>query len=723
MTVITIFLVGLVTVFILGWTAINRIDAAAVERETRVAERSFAAQAWNLEYEQRSVTFWDDAVLRLREGDMAWTAVNIGVWMQNYFGHDETYVLGPRGTSVYASRGGETIPADRFDEIAEEVIPVFRTLRGRMAEASMGMEDSNAAIGDISETAVLPGRGLGYIASVMPVLSDSGNVPQTPGTEFIHVVIRHLDQSLADKVAETFELRDPRFEPAGTPGSRDRLSIPILGPSGDVVAQYSWTILRPGRQILIEVLPALVVATLAGFLLLFNVVRHLLRTSHQLELREAQARFLSLHDALTGLPNRIYFDQRLTEALDALRKGGPPVTLLSLDLDRFKTVNDAMGHPAGDELLKQVSRRLTGLLRRDDMVARIGGDEFSVLVIGRLPPQELEDLCRRIIGSVSEPYALAVGPAHIGVSIGAVRCDTSDLGKDELLRRVDAALYQAKHSGRGGYRIFTEESEEIEKRCQEMEVDIRTALLQGKDLRLVYQPRVDSENRLVAAKALARWDHPVHGQLSPDIFVNIAEERGIISELGRFLMQKGMRFAADVGLPQLAFSISSRQFAQEGFADVVLTTAREAGLPTSRVALELTEDALVRTGAVADNLDALRAADVTLILRVTPDSDPAVMEKATGVNAIRLDRMLIARLGMDGANDALVKAFCTSARAAGLSIIAEGVESKGQRHRLAQLGCHLFQGFLLARPLEAAQLARLMTEMASPAAPRPDHCG
>jgi len=309
---------------------------------------------------------------------------------------------------------------------------------------------------------------------------------------------------------------------------------------------------------------------------------------------EEQVNFLAFHDMLTGLPNRSLFADRLDQALAGLRRGGSRVALLYVDLDRFKYVNDTLGHPAGDELIRQVAARLSAVKGESDTVARLGGDEFAVIQLGIATARETEALSETILEEIGRPFDLFGNPAFVGASIGIALSWGKTAASHEMLRKADIALYQAKSQGRGRFRLFTDDMAAALLQRQHIEQDLRRALETGTELSLVYQPvfAADAET-ILGAEALLRWQHPVRGTLLPELFIGIAEERGLGDSLGEWVLREACRFATASGLPWITVNVQPSHFRSKRFAALVIGILDEMHLPAERLQLEITEAALL----------------------------------------------------------------------------------------------------------------------------------
>jgi len=439
-------------------------------------------------------------------------------------------------------------------------------------------------------------------------------------------------------------------------------------------------------------------------------------------LAEERIHHLAFHDALTGLPNRMLFEQKLQTALLVATRT-QDVLIILIDLDRFKHVNDTLGHAAGDELLKLVGERLASLVGNRGLVARLGGDEFGVLLTHVADFQLGKELSTAIIAELSKPFELFGDEAFIGASLGLTRgqgCGDSD----RVLREADTALYQAKTKGRSRWQIFLPEMASVMAERREIEHDLREALDRGDQLLLEYQPIFAGTGELVGAEALVRWQHPTRGRLAPDLFIGVAEERGLIDRLGEWVFRQACRTLADHDIPWIAVNASPVQLRRPHFADWMLDTIDEMGLKPHRLQLEITESVLLdASGAVEGPLNRLREAGMSIALDDfgTGYSSLGYLRRYR-LDKLKVDRSFVAELGESEEAGAIVRAIVAMARAMGMRVTAEGVETEAQRRVLLRCGCDELQGYLLSRPVPLNELKALSQrqEAARHDRPRPD---
>jgi PAS domain S-box-containing protein len=458
--------------------------------------------------------------------------------------------------------------------------------------------------------------------------------------------------------------------------------------------------------------------------------------TEQTRLRE-QLRRGARHDHLTGLPNRAAVLERIGQALARWRGGeGSRFAVLFMDFDRFKQVNDRLGHAAGDELLRQVAQRLQGALRPGDALsrvgaagatggaggpagpqhtaARLGGDEFVVVLEGLKHTDDAQQVAQRLVNVLSQPYVIEGSTVHSSASIGIVNAEDADADAEGVLRDADTAMYEAKRLGKGCQVAFAPEMRELSLRKNSLEADLRDGLGRN-ELHVVFQPVVSlSDGGLRAVEALARWTHPQRGAVSPVEFIAVAEESGLIGEVGQFVLQEAcasfaqMRQQLGARAPQLlAVNLSRAQLKRPELHEQVRSTLASTGLPPSALQLEVTESLAAQDDQVQQSLRALKALGVKLALDDfgTGYSSLACLHLLP-VDTVKIDRSFVRHAESSEHHRVLIEATIRVARSLGMDTVAEGVETPGQALLLHSLDCDKGQGWLFSKPLEAPALMR-----------------
>ena len=418
---------------------------------------------------------------------------------------------------------------------------------------------------------------------------------------------------------------------------------------------------------------------------------------------------LALHDTLTGLPNRILLADRIAQAMNKVQEQGGCFSLMFIDLDGFKPVNDAFGHHLGDRLLREVALRLREQLRSQDTLARIGGDEF-VLLVRLLEPDDAPQVAARQVGLLSKAFRVDDHDLLISASVGIALYPGNGQTAEELLMNADAAMYHAKGAGKNGYSFFDASMNTNARKQLQLLQDLRQAL-ELQQFRLFYQPKFDaSNNQPVGAEALLRWEHPQQGLLLPENFIDLAEKTGLIIPIGEWVLNEAcrqMRVWFDEGYShwRIAVNLSALQFCYSGLVDSVVAALERHRLPANSLTLEITETtAMSDADASMVVLQRLSQMGVDLSIDDFGTGYSSLMYlKRLPANELKIDRGFVRDLEHDSDDAAIVSAIVALGQALGLRIVAEGVETDTQQSFLTSLGCDALQGFLLGQPLPAEQ--------------------
>jgi diguanylate cyclase (GGDEF)-like protein/PAS domain S-box-containing protein len=439
---------------------------------------------------------------------------------------------------------------------------------------------------------------------------------------------------------------------------------------------------------------------------------------------EQQVRYMAYHDILTGLPNRALLSDRLRQAMLAARRSSSLLAVMFIDLDRFKSINDTLGHMIGDHLLKEVAVRLSCAVRASDTIARLGGDEFVVVLPDLAVAEEAAQVAQKIIDTLADHFPLEGQDLHITPSIGISIYPIDGKSVETLMRNADTAMYHAKASGRNNFQFFTEQMNQAVAQNFELERNLHGALARG-EFELYYQPIMDvATRRLHAMEVLLRWHHPTKDLVFPDLFIPIIEENGLIVPIGEWVMRRACEQNIAwqrQGLPvvPLAVNLSPRQFLQRGLVDSVASILADTGLDPALLELEITETALMQHGAqTLDTLSRISAMGIRLSIDDfgTGYSSLAYLKRFP-VQKIKIDRTFIKELDQSADDRAIVSAIIALSNSLQLSVVAEGVETEAQFALLRKKGSQFAQGYLFSRPLPAEMAVRFFTEYGEPMLP------
>ena len=459
-----------------------------------------------------------------------------------------------------------------------------------------------------------------------------------------------------------------------------------------------------GNHLVSAIWPIALPASLAVVLVMSSLYHALQELVGELESKQRKADEEAQHDPLTGLANRRLLEERIQQAIHRYERTGERFSVLMLDLDNFKRVNDLLGHQAGDELLKEAARRIQDLVRQTDTVARFGGDEFLILQSNVATTEAVHRLCKRISRHLQPAYKLAGREAGLAASTGAVVATEQLSHASDYVRAADMALYAAKAAGRNCYRFFTHELDLEARRRDQLETDLRKSLHECKDLAVHFQPQLDAHGDIVGVESLFRWNHPSLGAIPAAEAISIAEACDLISRVSEFVFRQAAQFARAHPRLSVAVNLSPLQFVrEEGLCSGLLRLAAEEGVSPHQLELEVTEQLFMRldTGCEQE-IEKLRAAGFRISLDDfgTGYSSLSYLRRFK-VDRLKLDRSFVTAAAED--NITLIRAAVTFAHSIGLEVVAEGIESP-LHHRIAfEAGCDIVQGNYYSKSITAEQ--------------------
>ena len=690
---------------------VQRFDATASAREQHMVQQGFYYQVKELNKVIATQVGWDGAVKMLDHSQNAhWADFNLGNYLYTFNGFTHSFVVDDRDQVFYASFNGERAGLGdyaAFAPAAGQLLPQIRKAESIRPKLAPRPGKGNLLIPPIQANTVGRINGQVYLVTATLVQPDFGKYLPKTSRAPVAITALPIDAKLLSGFAQRYLLDQLNVAPDqasrsgnGTLVLRDLRQNPI--------ATLIWNPRRPSAALLNRLLvPLLLVAVLLGLLAL-SMMRRSAAVVTDLIASEARAKHLAFHDPLTHLPNRAMLFERLHALLGGISGPGDRVSVLCVDLDWFKEINDTLGHHAGDLVIETTATRLRLACAGATLIARLGGDEFVVLC-SKADCDGAEVLGQKIIAALSAPIASEYGRLEVGCSIGTAVIDRSGVEPTEALRWADLALYQSKQTGRGKQTFFIPEMDQALQSRRSLETDLRNALADG-DLRMVYQPQVDLHGRIGAVEALLRWTHPERGEVPPDVFVPLAEETGLILLLGEFVLRRVFAETGQWARIRVAINISAEQMRVPGFAALVARLAAHARIDPARYEIELTETALLSDDPVtAGNISALKRLGFTFALDDfgTGYSSLSVLQRFS-VDKIKIDRSFVSCLDDGGESEALVDAMIKLAKALDLKVIAEGVETELQRSHLAACGCTDFQGYLTGRPMPASAVEDLI---------------
>lgn len=717
-------------------TAASEADRVSAEGQEHEIALAISDALDELAQSQAGVAIWNPLVLELRKAnpDWDWVDRDVGTWLNYVFSHDTDIILNAADKPVYIMRDGlRTSPAS-YAAYAEAAQPLIDAARGRTRDRANAHERlPGQMVGpkatvrtspiSIHSTDLALIRGRPAAISVMHIVPDSNEVPYTSGQEPLLVSVRYLDTSFTRNLARIQLIAGAEIRQS--PGIDDaEHALALVSGRGQRIGFMVWRPDRPGRAVWRSMAPsaglALTVLLAALVTLVFSVAKLMrkdarslakLAAAHlELQAKEAQAHHMAYHDALTGLANRALFNSIVDQKLAGA--GVPqPWAILLVDLDRFKNVNDTLGHLGGDRLIQQVSARLQALIGPTDLVARLGGDEFAIFLDERPDPAAFAQIADEVVATVRQPFTIMGTNVFIGASVGIASYPACSDDRSELMRMADIAMYRAKAEGRDGYRTFSEDMDESVKLRRRLEQDLRDALDHRQGFVVHYQPQMDaSGSQVIGLEALLRWQHPVRGWLSPEAFIPIAEETGLIRDLGRLVLRDACNVARQWPRLSVAVNLSPAEFRAHDLAAEVIAIVAQGGADPAQIELEVTESILLDDDEVVrTTLANLRQAGFRIALDDfgTGYSSLSYLSKFQ-VDKIKIDRSFIGRLGEADDAAAIIHAVVRLGHAMGLSVSAEGVETCEQRNFLESAGCNELQGFLFSAAVPSTSLTELI---------------
>jgi diguanylate cyclase (GGDEF)-like protein len=703
--------VAIACVVVAVLTSARRADDVSYNSEQQLIRQALADHGERALHVLEGTVAMPRATLMIRDNyDPQWVAQHIGEWLQAAFNNDVVGIIDGNDQLKYAvsRKPGDAGAID----LAAELAPSLDLLRGRLSAMP-----SQAIAVVAAQDAAKPGRSTALIqrfagkpAIVAAVaVGSSADLADGNGRAPIVFSVKFITARLLQKIGARLRLGELRMieEPARAPGDN---VMALTDTAGGTIASVAWKPTRPGGQIVASVAPFVAVAFAGLTLLVWLVIRHMRRTAEAIVAGERQLRHLALHDPVCGLPNRIYFGERLEGAIRDVRGGGLSAAVFYIDLDHFKDVNDTLGHPIGDELILNVTQRLSRVMRGDDLVARLGGDEFAIITTCASDSYSLQAIAGRIIAAVCAPYQISGHNIIIGASIGIAVIDRRAGDAADILRYADMALYRAKNEGRNRACIYDAAMDADLSNRKLLEGDLLHAI-KNDGLRAAYQPFVNaSGDTVVGVEALARWTHPTHGEIPPVRFIPIAEHSGLIIELGEWMLRRACLDGRDWPGLTVAVNVSPLQFRRSDFVEVVERILTETDFDANRLEIELTESTLLGNLETAElSMLRLKAIGVRFALDDFGTGYSSLLYlRRFPFDKLKIDSSFVRSIEKAPDAAAIVHAVVSLGRGLGMKVTAEGVETAEQHLFLRAAGVHSMQGYRFGKPGTAAQMnARL----------------
>jgi diguanylate cyclase (GGDEF)-like protein len=701
-----------------GWSA----NQTATEIERTLLENALNQSIARALNEQKSIAWWDDPVVKITDKvlDMEFTDANFGVFLTETYAHDEVYILNAKDQPIYAFGEAKTQDPSAFEKRRPELDALIDEIRNedhsKLAARPDMLAESKGGYRVL--VGVQVARWAGHIVSIdgrPAVVAGMTIVPNIDptllkGTPNLLLSITYIDEAFINDVGHSLLLPDLSLTPKAATGD-GIVSEPFVGDDHIPVGYLNWSTRRPGQVLLTIILPLVAFAILGVGVLTAVMFRRLRRTSEELAKREAQARYEAKHDPLSGLPNRAQMVEKIETFLrNHGSKGAHRQAIAAyIDIDRFKDINDTLGHEAGDSLIKAVAARLQTRLRPSDFLSRFGGDEFAILC-SPAGEDAGASLAERIAAAFSTPFNIQHQTIRVTASVGIASAPDNGTTADELMRHADIALYEAKSQGRDRAITFCREMAEKVEHRRSIEIDLRNAL-EAEKLRVHYQPTIScATGDIVGVEALLRWNHPVHGEMSPSDFIPIAENSGLLPALGEWVLDRAMRDSKRWPHLEVGVNLSPVQFRHVDLAATLRGLVAKHDVDPSRFVLEITEgvllDATEHTHAI---LDAFRLMGFKTALDDFGTRYSSLSYLCNfSFDKIKIDRSFVGRLSGLDSSKTIVHSVVTLGRALGMDIVAEGIETEAEAEMMTRLGCTELQGFYFSKAVSADALAELL---------------
>jgi diguanylate cyclase (GGDEF)-like protein len=700
-----------------GWSA----NQTAYERESMLVENAMNQSIARTLNEQKSVAWWDDAVTNITDKkiDFDFVDANFGVFLTETYNQNEVYILNAHNEPVYAFANSARMAPNAFFKRARALSNVIEEARGGTATKLRQRPDIFGASQGSYNTlsgAVERAQWSGHIVAIdgrpavvaALTIVPNVNMDTLKGVPHLLISVVYVDDAFVADVGRSLLLDDLGLKAIGK-AAGGKVAKTFVTDDGAQVGALQWTTRRPGQVLLTTIMPLVAVGMALAGLAFSTMLRRLKQTAAELEQSEKQARHESMHDALSGLPNRASFLGKLEDRLASADEANRRVVALYFDIDRFKDINDTMGHYAGDELIRAVAERLRTHLHDGEYLARFGGDEFAVLCAST-SSRIGETLSRRITQAFNTPFSIDGQNTRATVSIGLAISPKDGSTASELMRNADIALYEAKNQGRNRTISFSPDMGEKVAQKRTIEVDLRNAI-ENDELDLHFQPLVSTRTeKIVALEALLRWPHPNYGTMSPAVFVPVAEEAGLMPALGDWVLRRAMLAAKRWPGVELAVNLSPVQFRHADVQTQLHRFTQEYGVDPRQIMLEITEgvllDANIRT---RETLDGLRAMGFKLALDDfgTGYSSLAYLCKFK-FDKLKIDKSFVTGFARGDVPHSVLKAVVTLGHGMGMSVVAEGVETEFDALAMRHFGCTELQGFFYSKPVPADAIDKLL---------------
>jgi diguanylate cyclase (GGDEF)-like protein len=705
---------AIICVVIAVLTSAQRANDVAIAHEKDMFVNAIAYRGeWSLR-KLKTVVTPDDTEDRSASPELDRLIARVQAGYKTLFDHDFIVVADGDDRIAHSIVNADASFPELLPTAFAEILPMLAYLRGRNAHPPARItwltepkhSPSGTIIGEAAFLQTLSNE-LPVIVSVVVDPSD-----ERGGNPAAVMALQIIDETVLSEIGDRLLLANLRKADEKPIPAGDYL-YEVRDIRGRPIVRFAWTPQRPAAQVLDTVIPFVAIAILGFVLLTAFILRHMRSSAAEIAEAEDRLRYLAMHDALSGLPNRVYFSDELESTIVKVRGGAAPAAVFYIDLDHFKDVNDTLGHSIGDELIRGVTHRLTAVLRGEDLVARLGGDEFAVITTAGPDQATLHSMARRIIATLCAPYVIDGNTIVIGASVGiAIITPHAIDSAIDIMRYADMALYRAKNEGRNRACIYDTVMDADLSRRKQLEQELRLAI-ENDQLDVAYQPIVNaSGEKIVGVEALVRWSHPERGFISPIEFIPLAEHSGLIIQLGEWVLRRASHDGKFWPNLSVAVNVSPVQFRQADFVETVERVLADTAFDPGRLELELTESTLIGNVEIAESaMLRLKALGARLALDDFGTGYSSLLYlRRFPFDKLKIDRSFVLSIEKAADAAAIVHAIVSLGRGLGMKVTAEGVENAEQHLFLRAAGVHYMQGYRFGKPCSSADITAYLAK-------------